>query len=744
MSIKKIFAAKICIFVFLFLFGALFAGDLNKSMISSTGILKYDKNLHLRAQSLDGKFGCDYRVSTATDEMRTLKDFRFFHGEKQLFFLEEAPGSDVEISNQGYVVFFDHRYHFRKELTLHFYSSQGEKLFSRKFIGASLFGFSPRGDQFAVGSGKQLQLINLPNGKTNEFPPADQFSVSEDGKILALAFRDEISVYKNGVLQWQKKHELGFIRKIAVNSSNELVAAIGKNQLRTYSLNSGELIFKIESQARENFRDLKINNDNIILGVQTRQKGISRGEMQIYDLQGRHLKTIAGQERRFRTFENERNLEKTKEATGDSLPWMFFPFDSMRTAWNYYEQHMGWGSFSNSYLHQGLDIIVPIAEPVYAVEGGIVKCVLTIGGSHYWRVAIAREQSSGWSNGWLYAHLIFESINVAVGDTVSQHDYIGDIIEWTDDWGHIHFVEIRDSGTVWEYYDNEWGINFNPLQVLRPIPDTTAPVIENVFPDAKFAFPYNGTDFYLDPDSLYGDVDIVAKVTDKIGDSPWDQPAYETFYWIKKLPENQIVVPRTLGQRLNHKFDFYASGKYTPYAPLIYKRDERLLPSSWMSERRNFYHILTNNNGDEFLDLAEEDLALHTADFTNGAYRIFVEARDINGNFSIDSMDVVFRNGISRVGEKKITQVKNFRLGQNYPNPFNPTTSISFSLPQAEYVVISFFDVNGRQIREMKLGKINAGNHAVKFDGSRLPAGIYFYRMKAGNFSETRKMAIVR
>ena len=123
----------------------------------------------------------------------------------------------------------------------------------------------------------------------------------------------------------------------------------------------------------------------------------------------------------------------------------------------------------------------------------------------------------GWSNGWLYAHLIFESINVAVGDTVNQYDCIGEIIDWTDTWGHIHFVEISDSGTVWKYYDNEWGINFNPLQVLRPVSDTTAPVIENVFPDEKFAFPFNGTDFYLKPDSLYGDVDIVTKITDKIG-----------------------------------------------------------------------------------------------------------------------------------------------------------------------------------------------------------------------------------
>jgi len=731
--------------IFVAISGTLFSYEEDNLSATSTGmIVANDSKFDLRAQSPSGIFGCKYRVSNASDEIRVLRDFQFFRRVEQLYFLKQVPGSDIEISDQGYAVFFDHRNHFRQELTLHFYSSQGEELFSKKFIGGSLFGFSPQGDQFAVGNGKQFWLINLPDGKMRKFPPADQFAISDDARVLALAFRDKISVYKNNNLQWQKTHNLGFVRRLAVNSKNELVAAIGKNSLQTYSLDSGELIFKIESKNGKTFRDLKFEEQKIILGVQMRKKGISRGEMQIYDLQGRHLETINGQERKFRIFENDKNLKKMNEATSDSIPWMFFPFDSMRTAWNYYEQHMGWGSFSNSYLHQGLDIIVPIAEPVYAVEGGIVKCVLTLGGSHYWRVAIAKEQSSDWSNGWLYAHLIQETISVAVGDTVKQHDYIGDIVAWTESWGHIHFVEISDSGTVWRYDDNEWGINFNPLQVLRPIPDTSAPVIENVFANSKFAFPINNTDFYLDPNSLYGNVDIVVKITDKIGDPSWDQPAYETFYWIKKLPENQIVMPRTLGQRLNHKFNFYASGKYTPYAPLIYKRDEQLLPSSWMSKRRNFYHILTNNNGDEFLDLGEENLALHTADFANGTYRIFVEARDISGNFSIDSMDVVFKNGVSGVDEQKANQVKNYRLEQNYPNPFNPTTSISFSLPQAEKVVISFFDVNGRQVKLINLGEIRAGDHRVSFNGSRLPAGIYFYRLKAGNFSETRKMAIVR
>jgi hypothetical protein len=90
---------------------------------------------------------------------------------------------------------------------------------------------------------------------------------------------------------------------------------------------------------------------------------------------------------------------------------------------------------------------------------------------------------------------------------------------------------------------------------------------------------------------------------DYVGDSPWQQPAYETYYWIEKLPEGRTIFPRTLGQRLNHTYEMYQSSYYEPYATVIYKRDQLLVPPSWMEVKRDYYHILTNNNGDSLIEV---------------------------------------------------------------------------------------------------------------------------------------------
>ena len=86
---------------------------------------------------------------------------------------------------------------------------------------------------------------------------------------------------------------------------------------------------------------------------------------------------------------------------------------------------------------------------------------------------------------------------------------------------------------------------------------------------------------YLQPDSLFGEIDIIVKVVDYVGDSEWQQPAYTTWYTIKKISNGQIIQPKTLGQILNHKYPFYEGGNYQPYAGVIYQRDNTLLPSSW-------------------------------------------------------------------------------------------------------------------------------------------------------------------
>jgi len=86
----------------------------------------------------------------------------------------------------------------------------------------------------------------------------------------------------------------------------------------------------------------------------------------------------------------------------------------------------------------------------------------------------------------------------------------------------------------------------------------------------------------------------------------------------------------------------------------------------------------------------------------------------------------------------------NFELYQNYPNPFNPTTVISFNLSAKTEVEMEIFDLLGRIVNHVELGNMNAGHHSIKYDAVNLSSGVYFYRIKAGDFSETRKMVLMK
>lgn len=85
-----------------------------------------------------------------------------------------------------------------------------------------------------------------------------------------------------------------------------------------------------------------------------------------------------------------------------------------------------------------------------------------------------------------------------------------------------------------------------------------------------------------------------------------------------------------------------------------------------------------------------------------------------------------------------------YDLAQNYPNPFNSSTVIEYTTPTTGSVRLKVFDVLGREVASLVDGHIAAGNHQVRFDASRLPSGVYFYSLKAGGSSVSKRMLLVR
>ena len=95
------------------------------------------------------------------------------------------------------------------------------------------------------------------------------------------------------------------------------------------------------------------------------------------------------------------------------------------------------------------------------------------------------------------------------------------------------------------------------------------------------------------------------------------------------------------------------------------------------------------------------------------------------------------------VGENP-QQPKTFTLSQNYPNPFNPGTVIIYSLPSASNVTLTVYNMVGQQVATLVNGREEAGTHEAKFAASRFASGVYFYALRAGSYSATRKMILMK
>jgi len=85
-----------------------------------------------------------------------------------------------------------------------------------------------------------------------------------------------------------------------------------------------------------------------------------------------------------------------------------------------------------------------------------------------------------------------------------------------------------------------------------------------------------------------------------------------------------------------------------------------------------------------------------------------------------------------------------FVLYQNYPNPFNPTTVIKYQLPAVSEVRLAVYDLLGREVAILVNGKQEAGVHDLRFDASGLSSGVYFYRLRAGDFTQSKKFVLLK
>ncbi|MBK7229800.1 MAG: T9SS type A sorting domain-containing protein [Ignavibacteriales bacterium] len=150
---------------------------------------------------------------------------------------------------------------------------------------------------------------------------------------------------------------------------------------------------------------------------------------------------------------------------------------------------------------------------------------------------------------------------------------------------------------------------------------------------------------------------------------------------------------------------------------------------------------MCSNDGNSFIILNTSgtiDSNFVSLDIQDGLYLSVIKNSN-NITLVIDSVGVL---DVEEINDGEI--VNDFSLSQNYPNPFNPSTNIQFALPHSGYVTLEIFSVTGERVDVLISEELNAGKYNYEWNGSNLTSGIYFYRLNAGNFVETRKMILLK
>ncbi len=208
----------------------------------------------------------------------------------------------------------------------------------------------------------------------------------------------------------------------------------------------------------------------------------------------------------------------------------------------------------------------------------------------------------------------------------------------------------------------------------------------------------------------------------------------------------------------NTGYVIYDSLLYPPYYTKIFKTtnagDNWILLNTW--QKRHFWSLDFINENTGFV-VGNEGIILKTTNAGNSWFEsmpagqiynlIHVNFLNANTGYTCGSKGVILKT--TNGGVFGITPISNevpskFSLSQNYPNPFNPRTVIKFQVASSSSIKIIVFDILGREVQTLVNEQLKPGTYEVDFVGSNFASGIYFYKLEAGEYVETRKMVLMK
>ncbi len=588
------------------------------------------------------------------------------------------------------------------------------------------------GSCLAYRSRDGIVALSLSDFHETVYPHLDLFTAGPNGRVAGVRNGTELLVFdpQDPPLSLSLDRRP---RRVCFSWDGSHLLLLDPDALVRVRIPTGERDLLITAPGGATLRDVRITASATYVGLRRVEGDIYFGELISLHPEGHVLNHEQGPSRQI-----PRAADLPLTTRG--IPWPLEP-NAQHPVGNTYGEFQDYGA---SYLHPGVDVMGSPFQPLYAVADGVVKAILTTSGEWHWRIATG-EPTGGTSVGYLYAHVEETSIAVDVGDPVVAGQYLGVLVEWPIyDFTHVHFARIEDSG--WQWFGN-WLCTDNPHLDLENQTETEIPIFEPARGSDLLAFCANQSSDYQEPDRLHGEVDIIAHVGDTIG-SDWVCSVQEIRYTIYPAGHpDQPIVDDKLAVSFDMALDTYQSGPIDPFlVDLLYKQDS-VCHTYGDYEQREFFHIVSNSDGDQIYD--EQDLweAWDTSTLPDREYVIRVTAADVVGNTAIDSMIVTTDNG-NPVSVSLGTPTPALTL-RGHPNPFPNQTQVTFLLPASAPLGLSIYDLSGRLVRNLFQSNLAGGLHSMRWDGrnsrgEEVPSGLYFCRLVSPIGTRTERLILIR
>jgi hypothetical protein len=154
------------------------------------------------------------------------------------------------------------------------------------------------------------------------------------------------------------------------------------------------------------------------------------------------------------------------------------------------------------------------------------------------------------------------------------------------------------------------------------------------------------------------------------------------------------------------------------------------------SLRTWFYNTFHPTTSFQYANLHVSLYGVGFYDFPHGQRGMLPNNREIH--------PVLIMTPVTGIAENNVNKPLNYLLTQNFPNPFNPSTDISYQIPNESYVSLKVYNVQGKEVRSLVSRRQLPGTYTVRFNGADLNSGIYYYKLTANDFTQTKKMILIK